>query len=151
MTVRSHDISSKVSTLTLLRAPSTEQGTLGILFRPDGSRMNYTLELPWKENLRRKSCIPTGLYPVKLVLSPRRGQVYLVLDVPSRDSILIHSGNVAGDVEEGWESDVLGCILLGEYRGTRRGQLAIFNSKVAIRHFMEEMTGKPLKLDVRGV
>jgi hypothetical protein len=140
-------------TLTLVRGRSTDQGTPGALLRADGSRIAYSLELPWRANRRMRSCIPPGglppgTYPVRCVTTPKRGDVYLVERVPGRDSILIHSGNVAGDVELGLESDVLGCILLGQARGHRRGQLAVLLSKPAIRAFMAEMDRRPFTLEV---
>ncbi len=135
-------------TLTLIRGRSTDQGTPGILLREDATRVAYTLELPWKDNQRRVSCIPGGSYPVRLVTTPRHGKVYNVQHVPGRDSILIHSGNVAGDTTKGLESDVLGCILLGRTCGARRGQRAVLLSRVAIRSFMDEMAGEPFTLEV---
>jgi hypothetical protein len=139
--------------LSLFRGPSADQGTPGVLLRPDGSRLAYTLELPWRGNRRMRSCIPPGVlpageYPVRCVVTPKRGPVYLVQKVTGRDSILIHSGNVAGDVEKGLESDVLGCILLGFARGTRRGQRAVLLSKPAISALMREMGGRPFTLEV---
>jgi hypothetical protein len=139
--------------LTLIRGGSTDQGTPGVLLRPDFSLMAYTLELPWRENKRCRSSIPPGIppageYPVRCVYTPKRGWVYLVEKVSGRDSILIHAGNVAGDVEKGLESDVLGCILLGQKRGYRRGQLAVLLSVPAVRAFMDEMARRPFTLEV---
>jgi hypothetical protein len=139
--------------LTLFRGPSTDHGTPGLLLREDGSRIAYTLELPWRENKRMRSSIPPGAlpagqYPVRCVVTEKRGPVYLLKNVPGRSSILIHSGNVAGDVEKGLESDVLGCILLGQARGYRRGQRAVLLSKPAISAFMREMNRKPFTLEV---
>ena len=139
--------------LTLVRGPGTNQGTPGVLLRRDGTRMAFTLELPWRDNRRMRSCIPPGdlppgEYPVRCVVTPKRGPVYLVQGVKGRDSILIHSGNVAGDVELGYESDVLGCILLGLARGTRRGQMAVLLSRPAISAFMREMDRRPFTLEV---
>ena len=51
-----------------------------------------TLELPWKGNQRRVSCIPEGRYWVGRVNSPRFGWTYEVKDVPGRDAILFLSG-----------------------------------------------------------
>lgn len=85
---------------------------------------------------------------MRCVNTPKRGDVYLVEHVPGRSSILIHSGNVAGDVTKGLESDVLGCILLGQVRGTRRGQMAVLLSKPAICSFMAEMDRQPFTLEV---
>lgn len=139
--------------LALIRGPSTDQGTPGVLLREDGTRLCHTLELPWRENRRMRSCIPPGYlpageYPVRCVVTPKRGPVYLVERVPGRSAILIHSGNVAGDVEKGLETDVLGCILLGQVRGRRRGQLAVLLSKPAVSAFMAEMGGRPFILEV---
>jgi hypothetical protein len=133
----------------VLRSPSTDAGTPGALLRPDGSRIAWTLELPWRENRRRISCIPPGTYGARYVVTARRpAGVYLLEGVPGRDSILIHSGNVAGDVAKGLESDVLGCILLGQQRGTRRGQRAVLLSKPAVRALADEMGRRPFTLEV---
>jgi hypothetical protein len=135
--------------LSLLRGPSTDHGTPGVLLREDGSRIAYTLELPWRGNRRMRSSIPPGSYPARYVVTEKRpAGVYLLEGVPGRSSILIHSGNVAGDVEKGLESDVLGCILLGRTRGTRRGQRAVLLSKPAVAAFVAEMKRKPFTVEV---
>jgi hypothetical protein len=66
------------------------------------------LELPWKENKRRISCIPEGEYVVmKMLPAPKRPYVYFYIkNVPNRDSILMHPGN--------FTSQILGCQLPGE-------------------------------------
>jgi hypothetical protein len=135
--------------LRIFRGPSTDHGTPGILVREDGSLMAYTLELPWRENRRMRSCIPPGSYRARYVVTAKRpAGVYLLEGVPGRSSILIHSGNVAGDVEKGLESDVLGCILLGRTRGVRRGQRAVLLSKPAVAAFVAELGRKPFTLEV---
>lgn len=67
-----------------------------------------TLELPWKDNQRRISCIPPGEYLVeKCKPTAKRNYTYFhVMNVPGRDSILWHPGN--------YTSQILGCILPGE-------------------------------------
>lgn len=70
-----------------------------------GNLSFFTLELPWKENRVRTSCIPVGGYKCSLVNSPKFGQVIHVLDVPGRSEILFHVGNKLEDTE--------GCILVG--------------------------------------
>lgn len=67
-----------------------------------------TLELPWKDNQRRISCIPEGEYMVwKMKPTLKRKYEYFhVQDVPGRDAILFHPGN--------YTSQILGCILPGE-------------------------------------
>ncbi len=65
----------------------------------------YTLELPWKDNQRRISCIPKGIYTVVKHKSPTFGPSFWIKDVPGRSEILIHKGN--------YHSNTLGCILPG--------------------------------------
>lgn len=52
-----------------------------------------TMELPYLDNQRQISCIPTGVYFVQKRWSPAHGNHFHVLDVPNRDMILIHGGN----------------------------------------------------------
>jgi hypothetical protein len=80
------------------------------LFDEDRAIANVkTLELPYLENQKEISCIPTGEYIVNRVTSPKFGVTYLLDDVPNRSSILIHSGNYAS----GLKKDTSGCILVG--------------------------------------
>ena len=82
---------------TLKRGESTDQGTFGVL--QFGARVVRSLELPWRDNARRRSCIPPGAYRCTLVRSPRFGSVYLVNQVPGRSDVLLHPANFAGDVD----------------------------------------------------
>lgn len=77
--------------------------TLGRL--DTGTMVLHTLELPWKDNQRRVSCIPEGVYFVEPHTSPKFGKSFWVKDVPRRSSVLIHPGN--------YFTDILGCILPG--------------------------------------
>jgi hypothetical protein len=63
------------------------------------------LELPWRDNQRRVSCIPEGMYRVRIRRTDKFGQHYHILNVPDRDAILQHGGN--------YTSDILGCQLPG--------------------------------------
>ena len=130
----------------LFRLKKSDQGTLGILLAPDFRC--YTLELPWKNNEQNISCIPAGEYPVKIRISPKYGQIYHVQEVPNRSFILIHWGNWAGDVSKGFRSNVNGCILLGEKRGLLYNQLAVLNSRITIRRFMEVMNNEDFTLTI---
>jgi hypothetical protein len=134
---------------TLQREASTDSGTFGILMLPDGTAFQ-TLELAWKDNERQKSCIPTGTYQVALVNSPKFGPIYEVKGVQGRTSILIHSGNTAGNVEAGQKSDVNGCILLGKTRGNVGGQPAVLGSKNALQEFMQKLAGQSFTLSIKG-
>lgn len=76
-----------------------------------------TLELPWKDNENRISCIPPGPTaetPATYALRRRDPEEsgtfdythYLVEGVPGRSYILIHAGNLY--------TQILGCILVGD-------------------------------------
>jgi hypothetical protein len=140
----------------LVRTGSDEQGTPGRLVCDEipGLALN-TLELPWRLNQRRRSCIPAGLYTCAAVQSPRFGHVYEVRRVPDRSHILIHPGNVAGDVDQGWASHLEGCIALGERRGqiktgSGRWQRAVLVSRPAVERLHAALRMRPFVLEVVG-
>jgi hypothetical protein len=130
----------------LLRQGGDDQGTPGVLWSPSGGTWR-SLELPWRDNVRKLSCIPEGRYECVVVNSPRFGRVYHVQGVPGRDAILIHSGNWAGAIPA-WKTHVQGCILLGEKAGTLGGQRAVLVSKPAVRRFNAAMQMQPFLLEV---
>lgn len=66
----------------------------------------FTLELAWKDNARGISCIPIGVYEVKLTFSNKYQKwMWQIMEVPDRSGVRVHSGNFYFDIE--------GCILLG--------------------------------------
>lgn len=93
----------------ITRTDAEPTQTLGMLelFTAEGQKIFEckTLELPWLNNERQKSCIPSGLYKVTPRTSPKYGLHYLINKVKNRDTILIHHGN--------YKTDILGCILVG--------------------------------------
>ena len=94
--------------LLLIRDTFSKKSTIGELFL-NGERMCDTLENPWIDNQRNISCIPEGVYSVRLRYPRESGTRdylhLLVQDVPNRDWILFHRGNTAKDTS--------GCILVG--------------------------------------
>ena len=142
--------------LTIRRALSDEQGTLGVVFLQDDF-LCYALELPWRFNAREISCIPAGEYQMVYSMSPRlRIRTYEVIDVPNRAGIRIHSGNWAGDKIRGWDSHSLGCPLFGDRVGTMknsagRNQRAVLNSRSTVRSLEEALGGRPCLLRVHDV
>jgi len=122
----------------------SDQGTEGILSINDFKC--FTLELPWRDNQRGISCIPSGEYKVKIAVTPKHGRIYKLQNVPGRTYVLIHSGNYAGDINKGYKTHVQGCILLGEKIGAMQGQLAILNSRLAIRRFMNYLNNQNFNL-----
>ncbi|QDP49469.1 MAG: hypothetical protein Unbinned2716contig1000_50 [Prokaryotic dsDNA virus sp.] len=94
--------------LLLIRKSFTEKSTLGELYL-NGEFKAHTLELPWKDNQRSISCIPSGTYDVRFRYpreSASRDYLHLMVkDVKDRDYILFHRGNTSKDTR--------GCILTG--------------------------------------
>ena len=110
------DIQSKIKiptvvkgvNLLLIRDTFSSESTIGELFL-NGERFCDTLELPYKDNQKSISCIPEGVYKVRLRLpreSATRNYIHLLVkDVKDRSYILFHIGNTAKDSR--------GCILVG--------------------------------------
>jgi hypothetical protein len=94
--------------LALHRLTKLEDRTLGrlIVFKDNDIVKTFaTLELPWRNNQRNVSCIPSAFYNVIPRNAPKFGDHLHVLDVPGRTGILIHAGN--------WPREIEGCILVG--------------------------------------
>ena len=90
-----------------------------------------TLENPWLDNQQTISCIPAGIYNVRLRLareSASRDYLHLLVkDVPNRKYILFHRGN--------FPKDTSGCILVG--LGTQ--QDVVQNSVLAMDLLIKEI------------
>jgi len=130
----------------LIRTEKVDEGTFGfILF---AGQFLYTGELPWHDNKPNISCIPTGIHPVRLSLSPRYGNVYQIY-VEGRTHVLLHQGNYCGDRELGFKSHVRGCILLGKRTGKLGGQRAVLASRIARHRFESTLAFEPFELEVR--
>lgn len=117
--------------ITLTREYDPEV-TEGILTDDAGKKICYTLELPWKNNESRISCIPEGKYKFQKKFSSHLGWVYELKEVSDRSLIYMHSGNTI--------LDILGCILVGTKRGTMtvKGKVypAVLNSRDALANLM---------------
>ena len=90
----------------------------------------WSLELPNKDNQRRISCIPEGVYKARKHNSPKHGLSLWLQDVPNRSEILIHKGN--------YYTDILGCILIGSsiMDINKDGLVDVINSKKSINKLM---------------
>ena len=137
--------------VNLLRTKFTDHGTFGLVSF-DGLRMK-SLELPWRNNMRKLSCIPTGDYKCQIVNSPRFGRVYGVLAVSGRSSILIHSANLAGDRIKGFDTQLEGCIAMYERDGfltnsKGRMQKAGLVSRPAVTRLMQWANSEPFTLKI---
>ncbi|MBI4997867.1 MAG: hypothetical protein HZC22_13435 [Rhodocyclales bacterium] len=143
--------------LTIMRGQSKPEGTFGRAeFRSAAETFTVrSLELPWKGNARRVSCIEPGTYRATVRQSPRfKRQVLLLHDVPGRDMIEIHPANWAGDEELGWFSELNGCIALGlgmapllNPLGNR--QMALRQSNAALDMVLDALgNGKELTVEI---
>ena len=70
------------------------EGTNGIL-ECEGKLISKTIELPWKMNETKVSCIPEGKYFIKKRYSKKFQWHLEVLNVKNRSLILFHSANNA--------------------------------------------------------
>jgi hypothetical protein len=130
------------------RGPSTDQGTFGTLYGPNGFTCKI-IELPDRGNKTNISRIPAGRYKVVPYNSKRFRKVYHLQDVEGRTYILTHSGNLAGDVSKGFRTHSHGCILLGKYFGVLNGQRAVMCSRNVLRSFSNLMGERPFTLEIR--
>ena len=71
-----------------------KDGTNGDLY-VNGSFHSRTIELPWKDNAPRVSCIPEGRYQVVKRSSQKFKEHMLLKGVAGRELILIHPANNA--------------------------------------------------------
>lgn len=116
----------------LERFAYTPFGVFGKLIIPEFEC--FTVEKPWLDNKRRESCIPEGVYKLKLGMYNRGGYpAYEVLGVPGRSLIKIHIGNTM--------DDVLGCIAPGKSLGYAERKWSVSSSKKAFEEFMSAMDG----------
>ena len=119
--------------LEIIRLEENAQyGTFGVL-RIQKEVFCVTLEPADILNRPFKSSIPAQQYVCERYLSRRFGFTYKVNNVPSRDNIIIHSGNQVDDTE--------GCILLAQHYGKLHGDRAVLNSGKTFKDFMALMEG----------
>lgn len=102
------------STLVLRRTYG-EQGTNGTIYF-DGEEICHTIELPWRNNLQRLSCIPQGCYKLEKRKYTKHGEQIGIPAVLVREAILMHTANNA-------MKELMGCIapvttLTGEGKGS---------------------------------
>ena len=123
--------------LLLIRDTFTDKSVIGKLYC-NSEFIAHTLELAWRDNEKRVSCIPDGEYKCRVRLARESGSRdyvhLLVQDVPDRSYILFHRGN--------YPSDSRGCILTG----THRAQVSdkILQSKLAHDYLMDYILGNHL-------
>lgn len=104
-----------------------------------------TLERPWVNNTRNKSCIPSDTYPCYFMPRSASGKyrnVYHVKGVLGRSGILVHNGNIVRHTK--------GCLLVGKRRGWLSKRRAVLNSKSAMRELVKTIGKEPFNLMIMG-
>jgi len=92
-----------------------------------------TLEPTDEENHPNISSIPAQQYTATRWDSPKYGVTFMVEDVPDRDFILFHGGNIIDHTQ--------GCILLAQHQGKLGAKRAVLNSGNTFKQFMARMDG----------
>jgi hypothetical protein len=100
----------------------------------DGRRECYVLEdryrPPPEPKVPGATCIPCGVYEVRVTHSPKFGrEMPLLLDVPGFSGVRIHAGNFPSDTE--------GCLLPGV---VRHGE-SVKESRIAYVHILSLLLG----------
>lgn len=118
----------------LIRLETKMNATLGVILI-DNSLVCYSLELPWKANIQKHSCIPCGHYDLerrdKWKKVDKYGYTYEVVNVLNREGVLFHPGNTVDDSE--------GCIIPGTYPGWLNNSRAVLESTAAFTKFKNLM------------
>lgn len=139
--------------VTNIRISTSDHGSMGI-WLVDGQFFSYSMEPPWRDNAPNLSCIPPGSYRCVWHRSPKYGWVYLVTGIDGRSFVLVHPGNVGGDITKGYRTHTNGCILLGSRRGglkiKGRMQRAVLASRTTVRRFFSLMNRESFQLNVVG-
>ena len=130
--------------LLILRKTVTDRSTIGKLY-VDGQFECFTLEdVARPVKVAGETCIPVGVYSVKITYSPRfKRDLPLLLDVPGFEGVRIHTGNSAKDTE--------GCILVGQLAGAD----VIWQSQLAFNAIFSKLKeaqakGEEIKLEIQS-
>lgn len=83
-----------ISVILFLTRTYFPEGTNGTLMC-EGKLVCHTIELPWKRNEKRVSCIPEGRYFIRKRYSQKFKWHLEVVDVKNRSYILFHPANNA--------------------------------------------------------
>lgn len=111
----------------LLQREYHKEGTNGIL-RIDDKILCFTIELPWRNNIRMKSCIQEGRYGVVLRYSTRHKNHLMLTGVAGRTLILIHRATNASRQLRGCIAPVMELIGHGRGKGTERAFLLLMDT-----------------------
>lgn len=147
----------------------SDDGTTSPLVLENGKQLCLIEELPDRGDTRNRSRVHGGLYRLRMSDSPHHGHVYRLChllpdgseaEVEAHDHVLLHIGNLAGDVEKGYCSDSEACLLPGTSRALfragekvgrhvlTRDQEGVASSGVALKAIYDEFNGEPFELEI---
>ncbi len=137
--------------LLLVRDTLLSTSTLGTLsvqsFCQTLEDPDRQLEAQPEQKIAGATAIPRGIYQVRLDWSTRFKKVLPhLIDVPSFEGILIHSGNTP--------ADTAGCILVGKERASVAGEPFITHSRETLEFLMQLLTwvnsrGESVQIEIR--
>lgn len=113
----------------ITRFETGSDGTVGVM-TINRRLFAITMEPPENGNKPNISCIPSGNYICKRIVSPKYGETFEVMRVHGRSHILFHWGNTVSDTE--------GCILVGDRPGYIGNGRAVLNSKNTFKEFLQK-------------
>lgn len=125
----------------LIRYKRTSKETIGCLVI--NGQLFYTLEPTWRNNERNISCIPAGNYRVNFMARSGSGKYkpcFHIINVPNRSGILIHNGNTYKHTR--------GCLIVGMREGILANNLAVLNSRYAVRKLVNVVNKQNFNLEV---
>lgn len=125
-----------MNAVEIQRVCTGNDGTFGVLLY-EGKPLCVTLENVWRNNERRVSCIPRGIYTAEEFSGQKYKDVWEIKGVKNRSAILIHWGNL--------ETDTDGCVLVGKYFADFNGKQGIAESAKTVNMLRKIL---PEKFDV---
>ena len=101
-----------------------------------------TIELPWKQNAKRISCIPEGIYTLRRRYSEKFKWHLVLLEVPERSGILIHPANDALKELQGCIAPVTAITEVGKGSNSRNAMQKVMTA------FNQLNTEKPVTIHI---
>src|SRR5215813_3598237 len=139
--------------IELVRVYEGSNSTLSHLYI-DGLFACYILEGKLRSmKVFGKTCIPEGVYPLKVNLSagmnkryaPKFGKKHLgmieIRDIPNYSLVFFHIGN--------YHSDTMGCPLMGSYFRREENDFMVLQSAMAYKHWYPALMKKIMAGPVR--
>ncbi len=132
-----------MKTVLITRFKGDKNHTLGFCFiRAESSELEYlgcTLERGFQDNKKNVSCVPPGVYNLRLEYSPKfNAQLWELYGVPNRSECKFHVANY-------WQQ-LNGCIALGDRHLdiNNDGALDVANSRVTLDKLHEALKNQEI-------